>query len=217
MSTIGPFELGFLDLLVLAIASTLGWRTLGRLDRRSSMLPPGLWLRGRGPPLLLPSIRHQRSGLVPQVLAIVEHLEQGRRERRVLVLLICLQLGDFAPDQAIGSDQESQTGLLMPEDLELTEVPDRALLDRVANDVQVLKSDHQSMQPVHHIFLIGTFCGEILLGDLNQIEGGLREPSLLGYTFTPNSDLAHLVERHCTVDQVISVEPLDELPVGLFP
>ena len=117
--------------------------------RRSSVFLNLIRIRDELLPVVLDlRQRHAGSSVVPQVLVVVQDLDQRLRECRVRRPLFREKTEDLLPYGAISCHQKRQSRTLGPELFELLEVLERPLSARESADIQVLERHEESVEPV---------------------------------------------------------------------
>ena len=210
------FHLGLLTFTSGLVLPGLGWR-LCRCGWRARALSSGL---GCGRSCLLTSLLEliqlcTRSCIIPELLVVVEHLQESRRECRIVGLLIRVEAINFSPDQRIGRQQQSQSSVLMPPLLELGQIFQRTRCHGELADVQVLERHKESMELVHDLRLWRWSSWLINLHHFQEVFRVLREARLLNDRLTASTHLSHFIEVDSPVNQEISLEPFHKLPMGL--
>ena len=153
--------------------------------------------------------RHTRPRIIPQVLVIVEDLEQGLRERRVCRPLLRDEEAEYLlPYRTIGRHQERQARALRPELLELLEVLERPLGARERADIQVLERHEEGMEPMEQRGHISHRLGLISPRYRKKILRIPGKPGLHDDRVGPRPDLRWLVERNYAVDEEVPRQAL---------
>ena len=121
----------------------------------------------------------------------------------------------FLADERVHGEEQGEPAVLVTPLLELGQVLERSRGHRELTNVEVLQGDEERVQLVHDLgFRVG--CRGLINGDYpQQILGILGQARFLSDLLVAGADLPHLIDMNESVNQIISLDSLHELAVGL--
>ena len=119
----------------------------------------------------------------------------------------------LASDQRVHREEQSQSSVLMPPLLKLRKVPKRSCTRGELTNVEVLESHEERMELVDDLRLWCRLYRLINWHHPDQVFCCLRDPRLLDHLLTTDPHLPHLIKRDCSMNHVVTLDPLYELPM----
>ena len=156
------------------------------------------------------------ASIVPQVLVVVDDLQQSFLKGTIYLSLFRLKSVDLLPDERVCSHDVGKTRAIDPELLQLLHISKWTCSSWVPTNVQVLECHEQGMDPIQKSVNIRDLIRFICLGNSKEIFCCSSEPCLLWNRVRSGSDLRCWVVGDHPMHQEVPAELLDEFLVRLL-